>query len=83
MFGQSKTRSGDQIIFITLFSSKCIGLLHLLPASTNSPNMQEQNYSDEANHHISMGGKKNPLPWFSTLRLTIQASFAPLGLLTN
>jgi hypothetical protein len=35
MIGQSKRGIGSQIIFITLFSSKCTVLLCLLPASAN------------------------------------------------
>jgi hypothetical protein len=74
MFGQSKTRSSNQIIFITLFSSKCIGLdvLCLVPASANSAHLQE------AKWHISKGAKKNQLLGFSNLHLAFQASFAPL-----
>ncbi len=42
MIGQSKTwNTSRQIIFITLFSSKCITLLHLLPALASCANMQE------------------------------------------
>jgi hypothetical protein len=65
MFGQSKTRSSNQIIFITLFSSKCLGLglLCLLPASANSAHIQEQNNFAEANWHISDGSQEKPTTW--------------------
>jgi hypothetical protein len=52
MFGQSKAGSTDQIIFITLFSSMCTALLHLLPASANCAYMQEQNRFAELNQHL-------------------------------
>jgi hypothetical protein len=55
-----------------------LGVLCHSPASANSARMQEQNNFAEANWHVSTGAKKNQLLGLSTLRLTIQASFAPL-----
>ncbi len=49
MIGQSKTGSSSQIIFITLFSSRCTALLRFKPASAK---MQEQNHFPEPNRHM-------------------------------
>jgi hypothetical protein len=45
---RSKTGGSNQIIFITLFSSRCTALLCFLPASAN---MQEKNHFRKLNRH--------------------------------
>jgi len=55
MFGQSKTRSIIQIIFITLFSSSCATLLLLLPALKQTDHTcRKLNYFPELNWYIKI-----------------------------
>jgi hypothetical protein len=50
MLGQSKTGRSSQFIFITLFSSRCTGLLAPFNSSTNQA--QERNHFLELNRHV-------------------------------
>jgi hypothetical protein len=47
-----ETGSSSHIIFITLFSSRCIVWLHFLLASANWAQMQEKNQFPEPNQHL-------------------------------
>ncbi len=52
MIGQSETESSSQMILITLFSSRCLALLCLLPASSKLCKSVGQNHSSEPSRHV-------------------------------
>ncbi len=78
MIDQSKMGSSSGIIFITLFSSWCRGLLRYLPASPNSANIHEKNHFLEPNWRMLTS-----LCLIFMCRVTYQAPFTSLAKLTK
>jgi len=52
MVGELEIGISNQIVFITLFSSSCYGLLCHLPISGNCAKMLSQNHFAEPNWHV-------------------------------